>query len=108
MGHIQRGHLSQAVFAEPPKWLIDAADNLIRPLFDLVHNNQRESINLDAIRDALLPRLISGEIRNSRNPSGNLDFSTDSWRGVIRVVVCALHPLRPSWLGASEESVPND
>jgi hypothetical protein len=27
---------------------------------------------------------------------------------VIRVVVCALDPLRPSWLGASEESVPND
>jgi len=45
---------------------------------------------------------------HSRNPSGNLDFSTDSSRGVIRVVVCALDPLRPSWLGASEESVPND
>jgi hypothetical protein len=43
-----------------------------------------------------------------RNPSGNLGFSTDSSRGVIRVEVCALHALRPSWLGASEESAPND
>ena len=29
-------------------------------------------------------------------------------RGLIRVEVCALHPLRPSWLGTSEESAPND
>jgi len=43
-----------------------------------------------------------------RNPPGNLGLSIDSSRGVIRVVVCALHPLRPSWLGASEESAPND
>ena len=43
-----------------------------------------------------------------RNPSGNQGLSTDGSRGVIRVVVCALHPLRPSWLGASEESAPND
>jgi len=46
--------------------------------------------------------------RNPRNPSGNPGFSTGSWRGVIRGVVCALNPLRPSWLGASEESAPND
>src|ERR1035437_5608678 len=43
-----------------------------------------------------------------RNPSGNLGLSTDSSRDLIRVEVCALHPLRPSWLGASEESAPND
>jgi hypothetical protein len=44
----------------------------------------------------------------SRNPSENLGLLTDSSRGVIRGVVCALHPLRPSWLGASEESGAND
>ena len=65
MGHIKRGHLSEAVFVESPKWLIEAVDNLIRPLFDLVHSNERESLNLAAIRDALLPRLISGELRVS-------------------------------------------
>ena len=43
-----------------------------------------------------------------RNSSGNLGFPTDSSRGVIRVEVCAVHPLRPSWLGASEESGPDD
>ena len=50
----------------------------------------------------------SGPIIDARNPSGNPGFSTGSWRGVIRGVVCALNPLRPSWLGASEESAPND
>ncbi|MDP8981328.1 MAG: restriction endonuclease subunit S [Acidobacteriota bacterium] len=65
MGHIKRGHLSEAVFIESPKWLIEAADNLIRPLFDLIHSNERESFNLAAIRDTLLPRLISGELRAS-------------------------------------------
>jgi hypothetical protein len=53
-------------------------------------------------------RMAAPEVRVARNPSGNLGLSTDSSRGVIRVVVCALHPLRPSWLGASEESAPND
>jgi hypothetical protein len=43
-----------------------------------------------------------------RNPSENLGLLTDSSRGVSRGVVCALHPLRPSWLGASEESGPDD
>ena len=65
MGHIKRGHLSEAVFVKSPNWLIETADNLIRPLFDLVHSNERESLNLAAIRDALLPRLISGELRVS-------------------------------------------
>ena len=33
---------------------------------------------------------------------------TEGSGDVIRVVVCALHPLRPSWPGASEESGPDD
>ena len=45
---------------------------------------------------------------NPRNSSGNLGFPTDSSRGLIRMEVCTLHPLRPSWLGASEESGPDD
>jgi type I restriction enzyme S subunit len=63
MGHIKRAHLSDATFVEPPVWLIDAANELIRPLYELVHSNQRQSFNVAATRDALLPRLISGAIR---------------------------------------------
>jgi type I restriction enzyme S subunit len=65
MGHIKRGHLSEARFVESPKWLIEAADNLIRPLFDLVHINERQALNLAAVREMLLPRLMSGELRAS-------------------------------------------
>ncbi|MEA3642031.1 MAG: restriction endonuclease subunit S [Lamprobacter sp.] len=62
MGHIKRGHLSDAMFVEPPGWFIDAASKQIRPLYDLIHCNERQSITLSALRDALLPKLISGEI----------------------------------------------
>jgi len=63
MGHIKRGHLSDAVFAEPPISVIEAADEHIRPLYDLIHCNERQSFALAAIRDTLLPKLISGELR---------------------------------------------
>ncbi len=63
MGHIRRGHLSDATFAEPPASLIETADNLIRPLFDQVHSNERQSLSLASLRDTLLPKLISGELR---------------------------------------------
>lgn len=63
MGHIKRGHLDDAKFAEPPEWLVEAADEQMRPLYELIHCQERESLTLSSIRDALLPKLISGEIR---------------------------------------------
>ena len=65
MGHIKRGHLSEAVFAEPPRELIEAASDLIVPLFDLIHITEQQSFTLAAIRDELLPPLMSGELRAS-------------------------------------------
>ena len=38
-------------------------DNLIRPLIDRIVTGIHESKTLAALRDALLPKLISGEIR---------------------------------------------
>lgn len=63
MGHIKRGHLSDALFAAPPTWLVKAAEDQIRPLYDLVHCNERESFALANTRDTLLFKLISGELR---------------------------------------------
>jgi type I restriction enzyme S subunit len=37
--------------------------NSVRPMFDKIKMNQRESSILAALRDALLPKLISGELR---------------------------------------------
>lgn len=63
MGHIKRGHLADAAFTKPPHFLVDAADEQIKPLYDLIHRNEREILVLERIRDTLLPKLISGEIR---------------------------------------------
>jgi len=63
MGHIKREHLSQWRFALPPKSILIAAARQVQPLYDLMHQAERESITLAAIRDALLPKLMAGEIR---------------------------------------------
>lgn len=63
MGHIKRGHLSDALFAAPPTWLLETATDQIRPLYDRVHCNERESLALANTRDTLLPKLISGELQ---------------------------------------------
>ena len=47
----------------PRSELIKAFDLLCDPLSLRVHLNDEESRTLAAIRDALLPKLISGEIR---------------------------------------------
>jgi type I restriction enzyme S subunit len=63
MGHIKREHLSQALLAAPPKGLLDAADKILQPLYDKQLANERESLTLAALRDTLLPKLLSGELR---------------------------------------------
>lgn len=63
MGHIKREHLSQAFLALPPKDLLDAADKIFQPLYTKQLANERESLALAALRDTLLPKLLSGEIR---------------------------------------------
>ena len=47
----------------PPSGLLDAFDRQARPLFARVHQGNREGAALAALRDALLPRLISGALR---------------------------------------------
>lgn len=62
MGHIKREHLSHADVVLPPRPVLDAAGHYIGPLYDKVHQNERESLALTKIRDMLLPRLLSGEL----------------------------------------------
>jgi type I restriction enzyme, S subunit len=47
----------------PDDRTLAAFGEITRPLFNLIASNQRESEVLAAIRDALLPKLISGKIR---------------------------------------------
>lgn len=46
----------------PSKEAINKFNETIKPLFDLIISNQRENQNLSELRNALLPKLISGEI----------------------------------------------
>lgn len=62
MGHIQRHHLSAAKVVVPPPKLLDAIGQHIAPLVDATIRHRIECRTLAAIRDALLPRLLSGEL----------------------------------------------
>ncbi len=46
-----------------PGTVFDAFDQTVRPLYSRVVSNERESRTLAALRDTLLPKLISGELR---------------------------------------------
>ncbi len=63
MGHIQRGHLSAARALVPPPRLLDAINAHFGPLLEDVIAMRLQSRTLAALRDPLLPRLISGELR---------------------------------------------
>ena len=63
MGHIQRGHLKEAMTICPPDDTLSALTPRISPLVDKMLENALESRTLAQTRDLLLPKLISGTIR---------------------------------------------
>lgn len=40
----------------------EAALSIIKPIMETIHNNSKENMRLSAVRDTLLPKLMSGEI----------------------------------------------
>jgi type I restriction enzyme, S subunit len=62
MGHIQRGHLTTAKVLVPPRPLLDAMTSTMSPLIDRIITNRTQSRTLAALRDTLLPILLSGEL----------------------------------------------
>ena len=63
MGHIQRHHLSNAKLAVPPAPQLQAIDSVMAPLIDGQWRRRVQSRTLASLRDTLLPKLISGELR---------------------------------------------
>jgi len=63
MGHIQRKHLTEARIAVAPPKSMQEYDAIIGPIFDQYVNNAKQSSILAQLRDTLLPKLISGELR---------------------------------------------
>ncbi len=63
MGHIQRGHLTAAKVLIPPRPLLDAMTRTMSPLIYQLIANRVQSRTLATLRDTLLPKLLSGELR---------------------------------------------
>tara|TARA_B100000886_G_scaffold255475_1_gene180929 strand:+ start:1999 stop:3315 length:1317 start_codon:yes stop_codon:yes gene_type:complete len=63
MGHIQRKNLSEAKIILPPKELMKEITAIFEPLLEREINARLESKFLFQLRDSILPKLISGEIR---------------------------------------------
>lgn len=63
MGHIQRGHLESTSVPMPSSEEIVRLDVRLGPLWDRLLLAEREIHTLAALRDALLPELLSGRIR---------------------------------------------
>ncbi|MDO8772744.1 MAG: restriction endonuclease subunit S, partial [Burkholderiaceae bacterium] len=63
MGHIQRGHLKSAMTICPTDDALKKFDVVMAPLIDEAIQNELESRTLATLRDTLLPKLISGELR---------------------------------------------
>ncbi len=63
MGHIQRKHLTEALCAVPSKLLMEKVDGIIAPLLDKQIEDRKASRTLGLVRDTLLPKLLSGELR---------------------------------------------
>ena len=63
MGHIRRQHLREAKCVVPGDEALAKADGICAPLHEQLIRVKVESRNLAHLRDTLLPKLISGEIR---------------------------------------------
>ena len=63
MGHIKRGELDKAKVVVPDETNLATIDLMMKPLHDQIISNMKESRRLASLRDTLLPRLMSGELK---------------------------------------------
>jgi type I restriction enzyme S subunit len=63
MGHIQRAHLSEAKVLVPSDDLLRAMTAFFVPILQRSIDNELQAQTLATLRDTLLPRLISGQLR---------------------------------------------
>lgn len=63
MGHIQRGHLTAAKVLAPSDEELKVMGETMQPLIEKIERNNAQILTLQKLRDTLLPKLISGEVR---------------------------------------------
>ena len=62
MGHIKREELAKAEVLIPHEEDYTSFNSIMQPIFELIISNRIESRKLAALRDELLPKLMTGEI----------------------------------------------
>ncbi|SDX68218.1 restriction endonuclease subunit S [Hymenobacter psychrophilus] len=60
---ISKSTFKEMKFTIPPKLLIEDFDVLVEPYFEKIRINQTQIRTLSTLRDTLLPKLMSGEVR---------------------------------------------
>lgn len=63
MGHIKRGDLDAAMVLVPPPDVLEGMTKQMRPLLEKQIANAKQCKTLEKLRDTLLPKLMSGEVR---------------------------------------------
>ena len=63
MGHIKRGHLTESKVIIPNDCELQMMNLTMNPIISQMIQVKVQTQTLTAIRDALLPKLMSGEIR---------------------------------------------
>ncbi|MDP2255726.1 MAG: restriction endonuclease subunit S [Polaromonas sp.] len=63
MGHIKRGDLDAAMVLVPPPPVLATMSKQMQPLLDKQIASARQRKTLEKLRDTLLPKLMSGEVR---------------------------------------------
>lgn len=63
MGHIKRGDLDTAIVLVPPPNVLEDMTKQMKPLLDHQIANAKQRKTLKRLRDTLLPKLMSGDVR---------------------------------------------
>jgi len=62
MGHIKREELAKAEVVIPDAASMEHIGGILQPMYDLIISNRIENRKLAALRDTILPQLMSGEL----------------------------------------------
>ena len=62
MGHIKREELAKAEVVIPDAASMERIGGILQPMYDLIISNRIENRKLAALRDTILPQLMSGEM----------------------------------------------
>ncbi len=67
MGHIKRSDLSNSMVVVPTEDALNELNQIMQPIIDKVILNNKQIYKLEKLRDTMLPKLISGDVRVQYN-----------------------------------------